>query len=253
MLISLPMYDWPEVQWATDNVAESIVKYSGQQARFVRETDHKATWRRQDLLFTQTCGYPFTHEFKGLFQYISTPHYAADGCDGPLYSSILFAREKRPLAAFAGSIAALNDGDSMSGMLALKLVFYPYAEQGAFFKRSLVTGGHLASMAAVRAGKADVCAIDAVCVALARKHRPADLGGLVEVARSPSVPGLPFVSRRGDVSAMRRALQMAFDDPATAVAREALLLSGFSVLPSGAYQVIPDLETENQLRGGLEF
>lgn len=251
MLISLPMYDWPEVHWAVNALAAGIAAHSGTAASLEREADHAATWRRQDLLFSQTCGYPFTHEFKGLLQYIASPHYAADGCDGPRYRSILLAREPVPLAAFAGRVAAVNAKDSMSGMLALRLAFAPCAENSPFFKRSLVTGSHLASMTAVRTREADVCAIDAVCVEMARRYRPADLDGLVEVARSPSVPGLPFVTRCGDVTALRQALQGVFDDPRLAGAREALLLSGFSILSDDAYDIIPQLEDDLRSTGGF--
>ena len=64
-------------------------------------------------------------------------------------------------------------------------------DDGRFFARAIETGGHLNSLAAVREGRADVCAIDCVCVALARRYRPEALEGLVEIARSPAVPGLP--------------------------------------------------------------
>ena len=83
-------------------------------------------------------------------------------------------------------------------MLALKLVFAPHARDGRFFSRAIETGGHLNSLAAVRKGLADVCAIDSVCVALARRYRPEALEGLVEIARSPAVPGLPWITRAGD-------------------------------------------------------
>ncbi len=251
MLISLPMYDWAEVRWATEALAAGIAAHLGQPAAFIREADHAGAWRHRELLFSQTCGYPFTHEFMGLLKYIATPHYAADGCDGAFYRSILLAREKKPLASFAGSVTVVNSMDSMSGMLALKLAFAPYTEQDAFFKRSFITGSHLASMTAVRAGQADVCAIDAVCVAMARKHRPGDLEGLVEVGRSPSVPGLPFVTRSGDATVLRDALRRVFDDPALVPARDALLLSDVSALASDAYDVIPQLERDLEKRGGF--
>jgi ABC-type phosphate/phosphonate transport system substrate-binding protein len=241
-LVSLPMYDWPEVRGATDALWAGIARHAGLEGELERGGPHDALWRLPQMIFSQTCGYPFTHEFKGLLQYVGTPHYQADGCEGANYCSIVFAREKLSPSDLRGARPAINSHDSMSGYLALKAVFAPLAVGGEFFAPALVTGGHLNSLAAVREGRADVCSIDAVCVGLARKHRPDDLHGLVEIARSPLVPGLPFVTRAGDVATLRRAVMAAFADPELAEARAAVLLDGFSVLPQGAYEQIIALE-----------
>lgn len=241
-LASLPMYDWPEVRGATDAMWAAIARRAGLDGTLDRQSAYDVLWRDPSLIFSQTCGYPFTHEFKGLLQYIGTPHYQADGCEGPFYRSIVFAREHLSLASLKGARPAINSRDSMSGYLAMKAVFAPLAERGEFFAPTLVTGGHLISLAAVREGRADLCSIDAVCVGLARKHRPDDLHGLVEIARSPLVPGLPFVTRAGDVATLRQAVKAAFADPELVEARAALLLDGFSVLAPGAYAQIIALE-----------
>jgi ABC-type phosphate/phosphonate transport system substrate-binding protein len=105
----------------------------------------------------------------------------------------------------------------------------------------------------VREGRADVCAIDCVCVALAKRYRPDVLAGLVPVARSPSVPGLPFITRAGDPARLRQGLSQAFADPALAPARDALLLSGFSVLDQASYGRITALEDAMEKAGGLSL
>jgi ABC-type phosphate/phosphonate transport system substrate-binding protein len=242
MIASLPMYDLPEVRDATIALWDGLARRLGVNPRLLREEDYKAAWRKPDLLFSQTCGYPFTHEFKGQLTYVATPHYKADGCNGPLYRSILFAREANPLADFRNSVAAVNSPDSMSGMLALRVAFEALDRDGKFFSWHMFTGSHVASLAAVQAGSADISAIDCVTVALLRKHRPTSLAGLVEVARSPTVPGLPYVTRSGDPTKIHTALMSVLADAELEAAREALLLSGASVLPSEAYDVIPAME-----------
>jgi ABC-type phosphate/phosphonate transport system substrate-binding protein len=253
MIAALQMYDWPEVRQATNLWWQVVARHLGTPEELSRPDDYTAPWLRDDLLFAQTCGYPFTHVLKGKVSYLATPHYAADGCEGPNYCSIVMAREYRPLAAFRDGVAAVNTPDSMSGMLALKLVFAPLAEKGRFFSRAVETGGHLASLAAVQSGEADVCAIDCVCIAMAKRYRPEVLEGLVEIARSPLVPGLPWITRAGDPQAIRSALRAAFADPALKEALSALLLSGFSELPTGAYDRITDLEAEMEGKGGLKL
>jgi ABC-type phosphate/phosphonate transport system substrate-binding protein len=255
MIATLQMYDLPEVQAATDSFWAAISRRAGLDVVLSRPADHVSPWRQPDLLFSQTCGYPFTHEFAGRLKLVATPHYKADGCEGPLYRSIVFARTPRPLPGFRGSRAVFNNRDSMSGMLALKLVFAPLAEKGKFFAQAVETGSHVASLAALQQGGADVAAIDCVTVALLRRYRPQALEGLVEVARSPLVPGLPFVTRGGasemEVARLRAALEGIFADEKLHTIRDTLKLKGFSVLSSEDYAVIPRLESALEEQGSL--
>lgn len=251
MVASLPMYDLPELREATDRFWHAIAREAGLEGELLRVEDYHGVWRRPDLEFSQTCGYPLTHEFREKLKLIATPHYSGDGNEGPNYRSIVFARELLPLAAFGGKRSAFNNPDSMSGMLALKLVFAPFAEKGRFFSSAIQTGGHYRSLEAVSEGRADVCAIDTVCVELFRRHRPQIFDGLVEVARSPSIPALPFVTVSGDPGRLRGALSAVFADPGMAAVRETLLLQGLSVLSMEDYNVILDLEDTMESAGGL--
>jgi ABC-type phosphate/phosphonate transport system substrate-binding protein len=251
MIASLPMYDWPEVREATDAWWHGLSRHLGLPVGLTRIADYAALWRDPSLVFSQTCGYPFTHDFRGRLKLLGTPHYDAEGCVGHRYCSIVFARAGTRIDDLRGGVAAFNNPDSMSGMLALQLVFAPLAKAGVFFAGTIETGGHRASLAAVRRGEADVCAIDAVCVAMARRHCPDELEGLVEIARSPLVPGLPYVTVAGDVARLREGLAAAFADPALREARAQLLLVGWSVLDPRDYDIIPDLEADMQKAGRL--
>ncbi len=253
MIASLPMYDWPEVREATDLWWSGIARQLRSNVPLLRGGDHTTPWKDAGLLFSQTCGYPFTHALAGKVTLVATPHYCVDGCNGPNYASIIFARQRMPLEDFRGSTAAVNNPDSMSGMLALKLVFQPLARDGRFFGRAIQSGGHVRSMEAVRSGKADVCAIDAICVAMARAYRPDYLEGLVEIARSPLVPGLPYITNAGDPVAIRAALASAFAGPDLRQARDQLFLSGFSVLTPQDYQRIVSLKAAMEANGGLQL
>jgi ABC-type phosphate/phosphonate transport system substrate-binding protein len=108
-----------------------------------------------------------------------------------------------------------------------------------------VTGAHVASMAAVAAGDADIAAIDCVTHALVQRHRPAALVGLRVVGTTALAPGLPYVTRRGiddaTVAALRTALRDVIADPDLAEARAALLLDGIEILEEADYDAIPAL------------
>jgi ABC-type phosphate/phosphonate transport system substrate-binding protein len=255
---SLPMYDWPKIRTATDAWWHGIARHIGVDCSLTRTVDYSIVWRRDDLLFSQTCGYPFTHDFAQHLQLIATPHYDADGCSGPNYCSMVFARAKpQQLGDLKGAIAAVNMKDSMSGMLALKLVFAPFARAGRFFRGAIESGSHIASLQMVRDGNADVCAVDSVCVALAHRHHPELFDGLVEIARSPSVPGLPYVTSSAtsadNLERLRAGLASALTDPALAEPRNALLITGASLPARSDYTVIPALEQAMEAQGGVDL
>ena len=88
MIASLPMYDLPEIRAATDAWWRGLSEHMGIKGELDRGPDHYQAWRDPDLVFSQTCGYPLTHEFRGRLRLLATPHYAADGCTGPFYRSI---------------------------------------------------------------------------------------------------------------------------------------------------------------------
>src|SRR5687767_719018 len=97
MSMSLPMYDWPEVREATDAWWAGLARHLGLSGRLRRDCDHTAAWNDPGLLFRQTCGYPLTHAYRDRLTLIATPHYAAEGCEGPYYRSSILAREALPL------------------------------------------------------------------------------------------------------------------------------------------------------------
>ena len=149
------MYDYPERRAATDAWAAGIARFADVDVGISRESDCAAAWRRNDLAFSQTCGYPVTHEFQGKLSLIGTPHYAVRGCDGFCYSSFVFGRKGGDTAQYRGAVASINTTDSMSGMLALRLFFNGQAKAGAFFKNTVISGAHLNSLALLQRSEAD--------------------------------------------------------------------------------------------------
>jgi hypothetical protein len=57
--------------------------------RLTRSDAPAIQWRRPDLVVSQTCGYPLVHAFKDQLEVLATPVYAAEGCSGPHYSSLI--------------------------------------------------------------------------------------------------------------------------------------------------------------------
>ncbi len=102
-------------------------------------------WLSPDLLFSQTCGYPFRNAIKGRVRLLATPCYEAAGCEGPSYRSLVLVRanaREQSLAELKGATVAFNSTDSQSGYNALRFLVAPLAKDGRFFGKTVETGGH---------------------------------------------------------------------------------------------------------------
>ncbi len=250
--LSLPMYDLPEIAWASDAlmaaVAAALPEGLADPERR-RGGDPAALWRAPDLLLTQTCGYPLMTGFADAFAYVVTPCYDLPGCAGGRYYSHVVVRAEDPaecLADLRGRRAAINGRDSQSGHNCLRRAVAPLAHGRPFFAEVIETGAHAASMAAVASGSADVATIDCVSHALWARERPERLAGTRILGRTEDAPALPYVTRASadleTLAALRAALMQVAGDPALAGARDALLLSGFTRLAEGAYEEILEME-----------
>ncbi len=254
-LASLFMYDMPEFRRANESWWQGLaraMRAEGIEAvpeQLCEVADPLAHWARPKLLFSQTCGYPLTHALKGKVTVIATPMYDCNGCAGANYTSLVLVRDEDPaseVADLADRTAVVNSFDSQSGFSSLRSVVAPFAQEGRFFAQVTCSGGHLASMAVVQAGQADVCAIDAVTYALAERYRPSAKDGLRVLAQGPEAPGLPYITAGGaadeQLRRLRTAVRSAMEDRDLAATREALFIMGAELLPEDAYTRILDLE-----------
>jgi ABC-type phosphate/phosphonate transport system substrate-binding protein len=263
---SLPMYDLPELRGATDAWWAGLARafrragVAEPPATLERPRDMAAAWRAPELLFSQTCGYPLTHQLKQVVQTVATPAYSAPGCDGARYVSVVVVRADDPaaeLAALRGATCAFNALDSQSGYNALRRLIAPLAVDRRFFGKVVVSGGHAASLAAVAGKRADVAAVDCVTFALLARCRPDVVEDLRVLSHTEQAPGLPYVtSRHADgtlVDRLRDGLFAALADPDLAAARDDLLIAGAEALPLEAYGRIDGMEAEAQAHGYPEI
>jgi ABC-type phosphate/phosphonate transport system substrate-binding protein len=249
------MYDLPEAGQATAALWSGLARHFRRAGiEDVPETiarrpglpDH---WLSEDLLFSQTCGYPLRHAIRGRVQLVATPCYAAEGCEGPNYRSMIIVGAEstaRSLGDLRGARVAFNAVDSQSGYNALRAVVAPLAEGGRFFCHAIETGAHSKSLAAVADGRADVAAIDCVSYALAIRYRRPAIQRVRILCTAPAAPALPYVTAASAdadrLLRLRDGLRGAMADPALAAAREALLLQDIMLLPDSAYDCIDEME-----------
>lgn len=200
--------------------------------------DYWRVWQHPDLLFSQTCGYPYRARLHGQVQLIGTPDYGVAECPVGYYRSVFVKRRDYPrqdLWDFAGARFAYNEPLSQSGWAApvTKML-----EEGAVPGTLLRTGGHALSARAVAEETADYAALDAVTWSLIESYDPDLAQRLVPFAETEPTPGLPFITGpKSDPEALAAAVALAIDRLPTPT-REQLRLRGFVQIPAEAYLAI---------------
>lgn len=105
--------------------------------------DLTAFWLRDDVLLSQTCGYPLVHALADRVRLVAAPDFDVPGCADGTYRSVLVAgaRVAEPsIEACRGLCAAYNADDSNSGMNLLRHAVAPFARDGRFFASVTQTG-----------------------------------------------------------------------------------------------------------------
>lgn len=259
---SLAMYDSvPPVRTANDRLWQGIrdrMRAAGFEApdALDRAISYDGIWLEPDLVFAQTCGYPYVSQLQGKVRLVATPVFEYPGGKGTERVSFLIVRRGSPaqdLADLRGAVAAINDRHSNSGMNLFRAAVMSLAVDGKFFASVTVTGGHLASIKAVQAGEVDVASIDTVTWGMLERHAPHMLDGLRILAETPAGPGLPYITRLmasdAEVEALRKAIADTIADPALADAVAALGLKGIEILGDDDYDRLDAYRREAERLG----
>lgn len=233
--LAFPMYDvYPA---ATDALAAALLRRFPD-AQFLRPVDLLPHWRDENLLLSQTCGYPLMTLLPDV-QVVGQFHYTAPGCEGGNYRSFLLGRDADKLltlANFRGRVAAANSPDSQSGYHALR---NSIGHDDDFFSAITWTGSHRQSLSAVQHGAADIAAIDCVSLALFARYEPQAHAGLAVIGETASTPGLPLITSSRTSKETLAKLRDALSEIATErEIAEPLLIGGFSPASRRDYEVI---------------
>jgi ABC-type phosphate/phosphonate transport system substrate-binding protein len=254
---SLPMYDLPEIEATTDEWWKGLARAFRREGitdvpdTLWRGESYRELWTRGDLLLSQTCGYPLTHELRGKITLVATPCYSAPGCNGPNYCSIVVVHEDSTagdISELEGATCVINNRDSQSGYNALRALIAPIASGKRFFRSVTISGSHMNSLKLVSKGEADVAAVDCVTHELVRRYRTSAIDGTRPLCLTANAPALPYITSRyaqdNLVARLRNGLQAACDDPKLSDSREILMLQGFCVLAISDYERVAEMETE---------
>jgi len=252
---SLPMYNFPEIQKASQSLWKGIAKYL--RAEGVENVPTELTfgqpiislWSDPNLLFSQCCGYDVVRRFKDKLIPLAVPHFEVDACIDGEYSSLIVVREDsahKDVLDMGGCIAAINGPESHSGMSSLRHLVAPKQSNNRFFSDIMVSGTHLDSISMVRAGFADVAAIDCVTYTLLAAYNPEALEGVRVLGSTYHAPAPPYITNTlcddEFPERLRTALFRAFEDPDLAPARHALFLKKIEWIDIEAYWKVVEFE-----------
>lgn len=255
-IISLPMYDihHPTTLGLTSALT-TLLTQRGLQAEVEWHTALLPHWRDDNLLLSQTCGYPLVALLPDV-QLVGAFQSSAQGCEGLRYRSWLVARkedENLTLSDFRGRRAVCNSDDSHSGYNSLRYVIAPLASAGNFFSETLLSGSHRQSLVALREQRADIAAIDCITWALLRTHYPQELSGLEIIGETPLCAALPLItSAKTDAETLAH-LRSALNELTTSKKYQQLLaqslISGFSVPERAFYDEVQAWEDQAEEYG----
>ena len=217
-IAQLPMYDWPEIHEANNQLWQCI--YNELQVRDIdaprtldRSSPPEDVWRSQTLLISQTCGLPLVTDLEGKVTVLGSFSYEGIAPVGSYHSVIVARRDaEESLAEYAGHRVAVNSEDSYSGCLALKCMINQLKPGGRFFAEMKISGAHRNSARMVATGDAELAALDCVSWDLAQRYEPL-AADLKVIAKTPPRPNLPLVTAKSAseeaVTKMREALAAA--------------------------------------------
>ena len=247
MIVSLPMYDWPEIREHTDALwsairAQLLERDIAAPPELNRDMQRERAWSNDKLLLSQTCGLPYTRGQCADALLLGSPVYDLRDCEDGDYYSVIVTRQDDPatcLEQLSGYVVAFNAPESQSGYAALLSALAPLARTARFFSASVEVGTHRSAIQAVANGEADVAAIDVVSWRLAMDHEPAAKRLRILTHTVPS-PGLPLITARRN-HAQRAVINNAISHGIAALpqrSRDALHLREFRPRAASDYAVL---------------
>ena len=254
---SLPMYNFPGMRAANAAFWDAL---SGllREAGVADVPEHLTVDRApvpdgigEEVLFTQTCGYPLQTIYKGQHQLLARPCYDAGGCVGSTHSAFIVVPRESPARTvhnLRGKRFALNSLHSNSGMNLPRRMLADLAKGAPFFSEVVETGGHGPSLRVLAAGGADCASIDCLTYVFAEDYQPELVAPLRILAQTPPSPAIPFVTSAATdaqtVAKLQLCLLAMSEDPRCRAALDGLRITRIEPAPQAGYTALLNYERE---------
>jgi ABC-type phosphate/phosphonate transport system substrate-binding protein len=240
-LANLGMYPFVHIRWAQDRFYEALRERLGWLPEGLdHDADVYSTWTEPDLVLGQACGWPMATTLRDRVRVLGTFTVACPEADGHRYRSVIVSRRPATLAEVAGTRAAVNSFDSLSGWISL--VAGVHGGGGSWQGPTVHTGAHVESLRALQDDRADVAAIDSVTLWHVRNGMPELVEGLSVAGLGPLIPCLALITSvdapDDRVTELREALHDTVLDPLVEPAARAMCINGFIPLEIEDYLTV---------------
>jgi len=244
------MYDWPELSKATSEFWECIrdafiAAEFDAPAQLTGNAEANDHWLHSNLIFSQTCGYPYAVDLGENVDLLGTPIYDVEGCGKGTYSSAIVVSENsrfQKMDDTRGSVLVFNGESSLSGYRSLSPMVNDIT---VWFDEQIHSGSHRNSAKMVADGIGDLAAIDAVCWALLKQYAPNVASRLRVLAWTAELPALPYISCKSQspdefiskTLALRAGVNQAIESGAT----KPLMIKGLADIDKADYMSLAEL------------
>ena len=236
------MYPFEPIRAAWETLWAAVHRSAPWTPATLRWTDDvHATWEDPNCVVGQACGWPVAALLRDTVDVVGAFTLTVPGARGHRYRSVLVGRDERSLVelAAAGAVAVANSADSLSGWISF-LAAVDASEAGAQWPGEVIwSGAHIESVRHLREGRADVACIDALTMALIKRHYPELVSELHEIGTGPLVPSPPVIVPSATpgalVDSLRDAFTWALADPTVAASSAELYIDGFVSLDNAEY------------------
>ena len=249
IIAELGFYPFDDIAWAYDKLwIATADRCSWLPRELTRNTDPTKLWRSENQFVSQTCGWPLVTQLGETVRVVGAFRQTTPESASHFYRSVVVGRVDGTPFDFQGSVAAVNEFESLSGWISLiAAVHGPQETWRGDFK---VSGSHAESVRMLNRGEADIASIDSVTLAHLRRIDPQAINSLFVICNGPLVPCLPIITHRSvsdsQISELRQALSESTRDPSIAAATSALFISGFDALDLEDYLPLRNLTPSNQ-------
>ena len=248
-IAELGFYPFEDVAWAYDKLWNATAKKCSWLPReLTRSSDPTKLWQSNALFVSQTCGWPLVTQLTDKVRVVGTFRQTTPESASHFYRSVVVGRVDGTPFDFQGSVAAVNEFESLSGWISLIAAIH--GPQESWRGEVRVSGSHAESVRMLCRGEADVASIDSVTLAHLRRIDPATIASLFVICNGPLVPCLPIVAHRSisdsQLDELRQALSESTREPSNADATSALFIKGFDPLDLDDYLPLLNLKPNEQ-------
>ncbi len=253
--VSLPMYDFAELQAATRAVVGAIVTEARKlgddaQASEPDSSNHAALMALSggdEMYISQSCGQPYIEVLRNSVDVLGTWVWRGVSDSRGNYRSVIVVRDDfaaTQLGELGGAQPVISNPHSLSGWCSLGVALSQVTSDPKFVLPYLVSGGHVVSLQMLQDKVADVASIDSATFQILSRVRPALVRGVRVIGNGPLVPATPLIVskiRGAQLEDLRAALHRVVADPQLADDLAAIGIVGYVDLDGTDYEMVGDL------------